>query len=488
MHESLRPNDTGDSRRTFEAAAGVLLDAIDTIALVLDATGHIVLANRACEALLGIPAAKMLGHTPLELGFGPAEACPDEATGDVQVLARSGETRLVAWSSRVLFEPDGSVRCVVATGADVTDARATERRLRESERRFRELAENVNDLVAELLPDGTFAYVNPRFEAVLGFTPEELLGHSAFEIVHSADHDELRAALRELAEPGISRQTTLRARERAGSHLSLESVARSFITPDGQLRLAMISRDVSVRTAAETELRRVDRLVALGTFAAGVAHEINNPVAAILLAAEVALERPRSESTEVQTARTLERIATHARRCTAIVRSMLDFAAQGRSERRLHDVNDLVTRAISLVDSYARERGATLRLAAQPELPRVRGNGIELEQVFVNLLRNALESKSSGVTVGIETCAEEGSVRVAVSDDGDGIPGGASEQVFEPFYSTKHASGGTGLGLAISRRIVSDHGGDIRLEDCGGAGTRFVVDLPAARATSWRTS
>ncbi len=486
MREPVKSPEHLESRRAFEAAAGVLLDAIDTIALVLDPAGRIVLANRACEALLGIPVEKMLGRSPLELAFGPAEACAEQAIGDAQVRTPAGEIRLVAWSSRVLFEPDGTVRCVVATGSDVTDARATERRLRESERRFRELAENVNDLVAELTAEGTFAYVNPRFEAVLGFTSEELLGHSVFEYVHPGDHDETRSVMREFDRPGMSRQTTMRVQHRAGGHRSLESVARTFIAPSGQLRLAVISRDVSERAAAENELRRVDRLVAMGTFAAGVAHEINNPVAAILLAAEVALERPPLELGDARDTRALESIANHARRCAAIVRSMLGFAAQGRGERRLHDVNELVAHAIALSDPYAREHGACLRLDAEASLPRIRCNGIEIEQVFVNLLRNALESRRSGVSVDVETRALDDSVRVSVSDDGEGTPDTLGAQIFEPFYSTKHASGGTGLGLAICLRIVADHGGEIRLEHRPVAGTRFIVELPTARASSWR--
>jgi PAS domain S-box-containing protein len=469
-----------ESRRDFEAAAGVLLDAIDTIALVLDPAGRVVLANNACEQVLGLPAAKMLGRTPLELGFGPSEACPAEATGDAQVIDASGRRRLIAWSSRVLFEPDGSVRCVVATGTDVTEARANEQRLREGERRFRELAENVNDLVAELTRDGVFTYVNPQFEAVLGFAPEQYLGRSLYHHVHEADHDEVHTALAELASPGVSRQTTLRLQRRGGGFILLEAVARTFSAPDGQLRHAVIARDISERRSAEIALRREDRLVTMGTFAAGVAHEINNPVAAILLASEVALERSREREPESHSTRALERIADHARRCGAIVRSMLDFAAQGKAERRPHDVNDLVQRAVSLVHGYARERSARLRLECAPELPRVLANAVELEQVFVNLLRNALESRHHAVSIQVETKRTREGVSVRVSDDGEGIPADARARVFEPFFSTKSASGGTGLGLAIARRIVADHGGEIRVEACPGGGTCFAVELPFA--------
>jgi two-component system sensor kinase FixL len=477
-----------ESRRAFEAAAGVLLDAIDTMAMVLDPTGRIVMANRACEGVLGMATEKMLGRSPLELGLGPRDPCGDQTTGDVQLKTQSGEVRLLAWTSRVVYEPDHTVRCIVVTGTDVTEQRAAEREQRETELRFRELAENVQDFVAELTLDGVFTYANPPFETVMGYKLEEVIGHSVFEFVVPADQEDVTRAMAELSVPGNSRQTTMRVRERSGRIRTFESVARTFVTRDGKLRMAAICRDVSERSAAESELRRIDRLLALGTFAAGVAHEINNPVAAILLAAEVALERPRLDQGESLEWRTLERIASHARRCASIVRSMLDFAVQGKSERRLHDVNDLVGRALQLVESYGRERDSRLSFAPGVDLPNVRANGVEIEQVLVNLLRNAFESRDSGVTVEVETSAENGFVRISVSDDGAGIPAAASAQIWEPFYSTKLALGGTGLGLAICRRIVSEHGGEIRREDRPGGGTRFVVDLPVARAFTWRTS
>ena len=217
----------------------------------------------------------------------------------------------------------------------------------------------------------------------------------------------------------------------------------------------------------------------LGTFAAGVAHEINNPVGAILLGSEIALERERETAPQGHAAQALQRIADHARRCGAIVGSMLAFAAQGRSERRRHDVNQLVQRAARLVQGYARERGARLRLACTPELPPIVGNGVEIEQVFVNLLRNAMESGRAPLSIEITTERTPHGVCARVRDDGDGIPEHTRERVFEPFFSTKGGSGGTGLGLAIARRIVADHGGEIRVEDCA-AGTCFAVELPCA--------
>jgi signal transduction histidine kinase len=145
-------------------------------------------------------------------------------------------------------------------------------------------------------------------------------------------------------------------------------------------------------------------------------------------------------------------------------------------------VNELVARAAALVDGYARERGAQLRLELAPHLPSIAGNGVEIEQVFVKLLRNALESGGSMLEVEVRTAGLDDRVRVTVSDTGSGIPLEARARVFEPFFSTKRAVGGTGLGLAIARRIVADHGGDIRVEDRATRGTCFAVELPFSRA------
>ena len=473
----------GGPAHAFEAAAHVLLDAIDTLVLVLDASGRVVLANRAVEKILDLPMEKMLGQSAFELGFAPREACPDNAGGDVQVRSANGEIRLVAWSSHMIRGADGALQYVVATGADVTETRATEARLRESERRFRELAENVNDLVAELDENGVFTYVNRRFEEVLGWPRESFLGRPVGHHMHLTDLALARAGLERLRSEFNSRRGLMRVRHKDGEYRSLETVVTSFTGPDGKLRMAVVARDITKRMAAEDELRRVDRLVTLGTFAAGVSHEINNPVAAILLAAEVALERPRAKGQDAPAMATLENIAAHARRCGAIVRAMLDFASHGRSERRVHETNDLVGRALSLVEPYANEHGAQLRLRCTPGPLPILANDVEIEQVVVNLVRNAVESGSANVVVDVETRRLADRVAITVTDNGEGIPADARELVFEPFFSSKRSSGGTGLGLAIARRIVGDHGGEIHIEDPETRGSRFAVELPFASST-----
>jgi len=461
-----------DPRRAFEAAAGILLDGIDIIALVLDPAGRVVLANRACEDVLGMPADKLLGRTPLELGFGPREACGDEATGDVEVCDTSGRVRLVAWTSRVLFAPDGAVSCVVATGTDVTDARANEQRLRESERRFRELAENVNDLVAELTGDGVFTYVNPRFETVLGFPPEHYLGSSLDRQLHPDDLDDVRRTVAELAEPGVSRQCVMRLARRGGGHCTLESVARAFPARDGTLRLAVIARDLSERTAAEAELRRADRLVTLGTFAAGVAHEINNPLGVIL-----GYTRLLRKKAEGSVAEELSIIEQETLRCQEIVEGLLDLSRPMDAPMQQVDLRRLCDDVVSrLADS--RQLGG-VEVCVEGEAA-VRGQSQKLRQVVFNLIKNAVEAAGRGGRVHVHVGAAPDGVAVAVADSGPGIRETARGRLFEPFFTTKPA--GTGLGLAVSRAIARAHGGDIVAGGAPLGGAVFTLRLPARTA------
>src|SRR5262245_37365122 len=354
--------------------------------------------------------------------------------------------------------------------------------MRASESRFRELAENVNDLVAELDENGVFTYVNKRFEEVLGWPRDSFLGRPVGEHMHLTDLALARAGISRMRKRSEARQGLVRVRHKNGGYRHLETVGRSFTGPDGRPRLAVIARDITERTNAEEQLRRVDRLVALGTFAAGVAHEINNPVAAILLAAEVALERPGVRNADSPVLATLESIAAHARRCGSIVHAMLDFASHGRSERKRQETNVLVARALSLVEAYAGEHGASLELICAPGPLVIHANDVEIEQVLVNLVRNAVES-GPGVSVKVETRNLGEQVEIRVTDDGAGIPKDARELVFEPFFSSKRASGGTGLGLAIARRIVSEHGGEIRIEDPESRGARFLLPLPLDAGT-----
>ena len=233
--------------------------------------------------------------------------------------------------------------------------------------------------------------------------------------------------------------------------------------------------------ASRDRLRQADRMVAIGTLAAGVAHQINNPIGAIMNSAEYALQCEQDAEAHEIFRRALVVNAAEAKRCGDIVRGMLQFARQEPVEKLLEDLNQVVRRALKAVDSYARDRGARIELALSDSPIETWMSPIEMEQVVVNLLRNAIESRESGVFVDVRTSTDGEWSHLEISDNGRGIDEKDRQHIFDPFYSTRLMQGGTGLGLSVAHGILKDHGGKIRVESPEEeTGTTLVVELPTA--------
>lgn len=228
------------------------------------------------------------------------------------------------------------------------------------------------------------------------------------------------------------------------------------------------------------KLRQADRLAAIGTLAAGVAHQINNPVGAILNASEYAL-LCEDQDDAMRIFRDALRVnAEEARRCGAIVRGMLQFSRQEPIEKAIGDLNQAVRIAVRSVESYARDSGARLVLELAEDPIEVRMSPLEIEQVVVNLVRNGIEACDRNAVVRVVTRSAGRRAFIDVIDDGRGIAEEDRSRIFDPFFSTRLVEGGTGLGLSVAHGIVSDHGGRIGVSRSGDDGTTFTVDLPLA--------
>lgn len=233
------------------------------------------------------------------------------------------------------------------------------------------------------------------------------------------------------------------------------------------------------------DLAHMGRLQLAGQLATSLAHELNQPLAAVSLQSEIATHVARTDparSKEVLAA--LAEITEQAQRAGAILRALRALVQKGKSQRQALDVDDLVREVARLIDSQARRARVTLSLRQTNPLLPVFGDRIQIEQVLLNLLHNSLEailaSTSSGPrTVEVETTLVEGAVQVTVRDTGVGLPSDDPEQVFERFYSTK--PDGMGVGLAISRSIVEAHGGRLWATANPDVGATFTFTLPTAR-------
>ncbi len=251
--------------------------------------------------------------------------------------------------------------------------------------------------------------------------------------------------------------------------------------PMGPFQMVGVHVDITERKQMEAAVRRGERLASLGTFAAGVAHELNNPLGTILLAAESV----RSSAPDRGVVRdALDDIAEDARRAAHIVRSVLRFAKEEATERTLLDLRACLPHAIDLTRSYCREKGIALEADIATSRLEVLANATEIEQLVQNLVRNAAEACDPGGTVRVEAGRAGEEILVTVSDDGRGMTPEELERAFDPFYTTRTREGGSGLGLSICHGIARAHDGRIEIESTPGYGTRVRIRLPCADRTT----
>lgn len=234
------------------------------------------------------------------------------------------------------------------------------------------------------------------------------------------------------------------------------------------------------RREMAARLERDARLRSLGILAGGIAHEINNPVGSILATAQLAQSSRGAENEAELVDDALDTIAHEARRCGEIVKGVLRFARGESNEKWPGRVNDAIRAARDQALSLLEREQATLELDLSNDLPPVQINPTSFEQMFDNLIRNALQAGAGRLDIRSE--AIPGGVRVTLRDDGAGIAAEDHTRAFEPFYTGRRIEGGTGLGLSVVHGIVSDHAGEIELEDEPGGGTRIVISLPEAGA------
>ncbi len=234
--------------------------------------------------------------------------------------------------------------------------------------------------------------------------------------------------------------------------------------------------------ASQEKLRQSERMASIGALSAGIAHEINNPVGAILLIAQNAQEmkndcKSKEELSELLS-RTCQKVTNNAKRCALIVKGILQFSRQQSTEKWPHNVTSVIESALQLLyDSDERSKGSFMINSSIKPLQVVL-NPLEMEQVFVNLFRNALESGVGGCRVVVDIQENNKQAMITVEDNGAGIAEEALKHIFDPFYTTRQRNGGTGLGLSIAHGIIIDHGGTIEVESTLGVGTKVVIHLP----------
>ena len=247
---------------------------------------------------------------------------------------------------------------------------------------------------------------------------------------------------------------------------------------------ALVDERTRALELSHLELRRAERLASIGTLAAGVAHEINNPIGAILISAQYALASGDDAKRESIWRMALEESESQAMRCARIVKALLRFSAGSSAAKSQQDLNQIVRGAVAAMrGGLQRDDFERIELALSPERLELVADPIGIEQVVVNLVRNGLEASAAGAgVVRVTTARDSDGPCLCIEDDGPGIREGDLPRIFDPFFSTREQTGGTGLGLSIVHGIIRDHGGSIDVVSDRGRGTRFSVRFPSELA------
>ena len=364
--------------------------------------------------------------------------------------------------------------------------RSLSRKVEEYER-LKEYSENIVEsihvgILAADLEDRVESW-NSQIERLTGISRAEAVGQRLDELFPAdlcAELNPLRAANGihnlykfALRPPGQSAQVTVNI-----------AAAPLFSKEGAHIGRLIIFEDITDRAELERRLMQADKLSSIGLLAAGVAHEVNTPLAVISTYAQMLAKQI---SGDAEKAPLLEKIARQTFRASEIVNSLLNFSRTSTTEFVALDLNKIIRETLNLVDHQLVQAQIDVKLALDDQLPRIKGNAGKLQQVFLNLVLNARDAMESGGSLAVRTSVRAGNggrrvVHVSIADSGAGIAAENLTRIFDPFFTTKAAKKGTGLGLSVSYGIVKEHGGEIEVESKPGMGTRFDLAFPEAVA------
>ena len=351
--------------------------------------------------------------------------------------------------------------------------------LARSESRMRALIEHLPDAIF-VLREGAFVFVNAAFAAYLGYAkPADVGGANLLDVVHPEDARDGRAIA-----AGSPRPRKVRMLRRDREVVSAE-VAGLALVWDGEPATVAIARDLTERNRLEAQLLLADRMASVGTLAAGVAHEINNPLGYVLGNLTALTNGLSSESLTTDLKQSLDDAIHGAKRVRDIVHDLQTFSRGDASKRNEPvDVLRVMDVSIRMAHSAVRHRARLER--DYRAVPAVEGNESRLGQVFLNLIVNAAQAMPERPVdeneINVRVTADGEHVVVEVRDNGSGMTDEVRRRIFDPFYTTKPIGEGTGLGLSICHSIVTSMNGSIEVDSVPGLGTTFRVRLPATRA------
>ncbi len=478
------------------AATGVLLVALDT-------EGRIVHFNRACEKATGYARAEIIGDCIWDRLLVPGQIeevkavfhnlvdTPGPSEHENYWVAKTGERICVHWFNTSIRDAGGNVRWVIGAGLDITEKKKAQIELEEHAARLRAVVETAVEGIITIDERGLIESVNPAAERLFGYPAGSLLGRNVKMLMPTPHRDRHQSYIERYLRTGkasiigIGREVT--GLRKDGTTFPIELAISDVTLPDRRLFTGIV-RDLSERRLAEKRERQrlaehahAARLAALGEMASGIAHELNQPLTAIVSFADACqnlLDKPDAPKHVILDA--LNQISEQGVRAGNIIRRLRQFVKTGSLDREIINLNAVISDVMAMVSHELHMNEVEIELKLSEFLPGVWADKLQIEQVILNIVRNAIEAmETSGERrLVVRTLKRDEQVLMQISDSGCGFSGDP-DQLFRAFFTTKEK--GTGLGLSISHTIIEAHGGELAAKS-NTDGATFSFSLPMAEA------
>jgi PAS domain S-box-containing protein len=474
----------------------ILLSVWDGI-IVADDENKVIIVNPAAKKILGISENHIVGKSIF-----PCHGKPERVGELIKrpdkmpwfTTSRIGEKMvdIVATSIKAGERTIGSVMVV----RDITAKKKMEKELKEYsehlekmiEERTREiketkdylqnLLENANDVIYTVNRDGIFTYLNQKIED-WGYKKDELIGHSIFSIL--APRHEGKRFNRSIND-GIKQIYEVDALNKNGEIRNVVISSSPLRDKNGDVTgLLGIARDITERKRIQHKMNRTEKLAAIGQLATGIAHEINNPLGGMQNC--VRTLNTEGDDADVRK-RYLPLLEKGLNRIESVIRNLLDFAKEHQFEFSPHNLDEIITETLKLVEYKIRENNLELRLDLNTNSKKFTLDYNHLQQVFLNIIINAIQAMTDdGGALSVKSMEDADELIVSISDTGIGIPQENLGRIFDPFFTTKDVGTGTGLGLSVSYGIIERLGGKIEVNSEVNRGTTFTITIPKIKAS-----
>jgi PAS domain S-box-containing protein len=468
-------------------------DSISDLVMILDSEYNIMRANRAVAEYTGFDIKDVIGRSYLEVFnlesvFTDSKGLPktDSMLPEHFEINDYKRERIFSVSASSLRDPLGKTVATVHVARDISQMRVMEKALASSEAQFRGLAESAQDMIFNIDLDGTIRYVNPAMQHTFGYDPSELVGGNLASILQvdqeaSSMDKPLLAHLLSSDDEGRIPLFEIKTQDVKGRKHVLEVSARRLAQ-----QIIGVVRDVSERKKMEQQLIHASKLASIGVLAAGIAHQVNNPLATMLATSSL-LRSMLLGSEDVPTqlkeelSAYIDTMEEQVERTSRVVTGLLEFTQTKRSEVRPADVNSILTEALDLLSRHLslEKLSVSIHTDLGADLSPALVDSTALQQVLVNVIQNSFEAMGVEGKLDVRTeNTDSGMVRITISDNGPGVPPDLRDEIFEPLFTTKTDRKGTGLGLAISVMLLERFRGRIYLDDAPKEGASFVIEVP----------